>query len=44
MDPQAYDDIIRQLVRVAAYQKTINEDLRAFNRQHAHKRGIPSPL
>ena len=33
MDPQAYDDIIRHLVQIAAHQETINEDLRAFNRQ-----------
>ena len=33
MEPQEYDEIIRQLVRIAAHQDTINEDLRAFNRQ-----------
>ena len=29
MDPQEYDEIIRTLVRIAAQQETINEDLRA---------------
>jgi hypothetical protein len=33
VDPQAYDEIIRHLVQIAAHQETINEDLRAFNRQ-----------
>jgi len=33
VEPQEYDEIIRQLVRIAAHQDTINEDLRAFNRQ-----------
>ena len=33
MEPQEYDEIIRHLVRIAAHQDTINEDLRAFNRQ-----------
>lgn len=29
MDPQEYDEIIRTLVRIAAHQDTINDDLRA---------------
>jgi len=33
VEPQEYDEIIRQLVRIAAHHDTINEDLRAFNRQ-----------
>ena len=33
MEPQEYDEIIRQLVRIAAHQDTIIDDLRAFNRQ-----------
>ncbi len=33
MDPQEYDEIIRHLVRIAAHQETIVDDLRAFNRQ-----------
>ena len=33
MEPQEYDEILRTLVRIAAHQETINEDLRAFNRQ-----------
>ena len=33
VEPQEYDDLIRHLVRIAAHQDTINEDLRAFNRQ-----------
>ena len=33
MEPQEVDEIIRNLVRIAAHQDTINEDLRAFNRQ-----------
>ena len=33
MNPQEYDEIIRHLVRIAAHQDTINEELRAFNRQ-----------
>jgi len=33
LDSQEYDEIIRQLVRIAAHQDTINEDLRTFNRQ-----------
>ena len=33
MEPQEYDEIIRHLVRIAVHQDTINEDLRAFNRQ-----------
>ena len=28
MDQQEYDEIIRHLVRIAAHQDTINEDLR----------------
>ena len=30
---EEYDEIIRNLVQIAAHQNTINEDLRAFNRQ-----------
>jgi hypothetical protein len=33
VEPHEYDEIIRHLVRIAAHQDTINEDLRAFNRQ-----------
>jgi hypothetical protein len=33
VEPQEVDEIIRQLVRIAAHQDTINTDLRAFNRQ-----------
>ena len=33
MDSHEYDEIIRQLVQIAAHQDTINDDLRAFNRQ-----------
>ena len=33
MEPHEYDEIIRHLVRIAAHQDTINEDLREFNRQ-----------
>lgn len=33
MDPQEYDEIIRHLVRIAAHQDTINEDLRESIRQ-----------
>ena len=33
MDPHEYDEILRHLVRIAAHQNTINEDLRSFNRQ-----------
>ena len=29
MEPQEYDEIIRTLVRIAAHQETINEDVRA---------------
>ena len=29
MDPQEYDDILRNLVRIAAHQDTINERLTA---------------
>ena len=35
MDPQEYDEIIRHLVRIAAHQDTINEDLRAMLSTHA---------
>jgi hypothetical protein len=31
--PQEYDEIIRHLVRIAAHQETINEDLRESIRQ-----------
>ena len=34
MDPQEYDEIIRHLVRIAAHQDTINEDLRAMLSTH----------
>ncbi len=34
MEPQEYDEIIRQLVRVAAHQDTINDDLRESIWQH----------
>ena len=33
MEPQEYDEIIRHLVRIAAHQDTINEDLRESIRQ-----------
>ena len=33
MEPQEYDEIIRTLLRIAVHQESINEDLRAFNRQ-----------
>ena len=33
VDSQEYDEIIRHLVQITAHQDTINEDLRAFNRQ-----------
>jgi len=33
MDMQEYDDLLRHLVRIAAHQDTINEDLREFARQ-----------
>jgi len=33
VDPQEYDEIIRHLVRIAAHQDTINEDLRESIRQ-----------
>ena len=29
MEPHEYDEILRHLVRIAAHQDTINEDLRA---------------
>ena len=35
MEPQEYDEIIRHLVRIAAHQDTINEDLRESIRQQA---------
>ena len=35
MEPQEYDEIIRHLVRIAAHQDTINEDLRESTRQQA---------
>ena len=34
MEPQEYDEIIRHLVRIAAHQDTINEDLRAMLSTH----------
>jgi len=34
VEPQEYDEIIRQLVRVAAHQDTINDDLRESIWQH----------
>ena len=33
MDPQEYDGMIRHLVRIAAHQETINEDVRESIRQ-----------
>jgi hypothetical protein len=33
MEPQEFDELLRTLVRIAAHQETINEDLRAFNQQ-----------
>lgn len=33
MEPPEYDEIIRHLVRIAAHQDTINEDLRESIRQ-----------
>ena len=33
MEAQEYDEIIRHLVRIAAHQDTINEDLRESIRQ-----------
>ena len=35
MEPQEYEDIIRNLVRIAAHQDTINADLRESIRQQA---------
>ena len=35
MEPQEYDEILRTLVRIAAHQETINEDLRESIRQQA---------
>jgi len=34
VDPQEYDEILRHLVRIAAHQDTINEDLRAMLSTH----------
>ena len=34
MEPQEYDEILRHLVRIAAHQDTINEDLRAMLGTH----------
>jgi hypothetical protein len=34
MEMQEYDDLLRHLVRIAAHQDTINDDLREFARQH----------
>lgn len=34
MDPQEYDDIIRNLARIAAHQETINADVRAMLTNH----------
>jgi len=33
VEPHEYDEMLRTLVRIAAYQETINTDLREFNRQ-----------
>ena len=33
MEPQEVDELIRQLVRIAVHQDTINADLREFKRQ-----------
>ena len=33
MEPHEYDEMLQTLVRIAAYQETINTDLRDFNRQ-----------
>jgi len=33
VEPQEVDELIRQLVRIAVHQDTINADLREFNRQ-----------
>ena len=33
MEPHEYDEMLRTLVRIAAHQETINEDLREFNRR-----------
>jgi hypothetical protein len=35
MDMQEYDELLRHLVRIAAHQDTINDDLRASIRQQA---------
>lgn len=34
MEPQEHDEILRHLVRIAAHQDTINEDLRAMLSTH----------
>jgi hypothetical protein len=34
MEPQEYDEIIRHLVRIAAHQETINQDLRTMLSTH----------
>ena len=34
MDQQEYDEIIRQLVRIAAHQETINADVRPMLTNH----------
>lgn len=31
MEPQEYDEIIRNLVRIATHQETINQDQRTLN-------------
>jgi len=37
MEPQEYDEMLRTLVRIAAHQETINDDVRAvLSRQDAH--------
>jgi hypothetical protein len=33
MERQEYDELLRHLVRIAAHQDTINDDLREFARQ-----------
>ena len=34
MDAQEYDDIIRHLLRIAAHQDTLNEEMRAMFSTH----------
>lgn len=34
MEPNEYDEMLRTLVRIAAHQETINDDLRAMLRNH----------